>query len=472
VQAAARYRATLSAWPDNREAVLGLFWSLVEQREFRAADRFLAGYLERQPALRTAEGLREPLPNPDRLPATLARYLGWAMAGDLARAQAALEALHAAAPLNLDIRQELASVYNWRGWPQRADDLYLRILALDPEHAPARVGRVSVALATGERGAAMAVADTLRRIAPRAESTRRALRQLEVDAMWTVAARYGEGRSSGGELGTRDRTFQSEVTSAPAWHRLRLHAGARRADATYPDGRGAHDRVWGGLSLRSRPVDLRLEANADREGARAPGVSGELRFHAGDRFTLRAGGDSRSEALPLRATLDGIRGWVARAGIEHRAHEGRWMGIEAGYLEMTDGNERLSAYAAFEQQIGRAPAHRVALRLEGYGATNSLADAPYFNPSRSWSATGGVVWDWFLVERRDRSFQQRVVLSGGAAGQADLPTLGLATLTVDHTWETSDRLALNWGVHGGLPVYDGIRERRLSAHLGFSWRVF
>ncbi len=471
-QAERRYRDTLAAWPDNREAVLGLFWALVEQREFRAADGLLADYLDRQPTRRTAEGLREPLPNPDRLPATLARYLGWAMAGDLARAQRALEALHAAAPLNLDIRQELASVYNWRGWPDRADDLYLRILSLDPEHGPARVGRIDVALARGARGTAVAVSDTLRLIAPRAETTHRALRRLDVDAMWTVTARFGQGRSSGGELGTRDRTFTSEVTSAPAWHRLRLHAGSRRADADYPEGRGAHDRVWAGVSLRSRPVTLELEANADRDGARAPGVSGALALRAGDRLAFRLAGDSRSEVLPMRATLEGVRGWAARGGVEYRAHEGRWMGVEAGYLEMTDGNERISAYAGLEQQVGRTPAHRVALRLEGYGATNSREDAPYFNPAESWSATGGLVWDWFVVQRRDSGFLNRVVLAGGAAGQADLPTLGLATVTVEQTWDTSDRLSLTWGIHGGLPVYDAVRERRVSGHVGFSWRVF
>jgi biofilm PGA synthesis protein PgaA len=472
VDAERRYRATLAGWPDNHDAVLGLFWTLVELRAFGEADRLLAEYLERQPTRRTADGLREPLPNPDRLAATLARHLGWAMAGDLARAQAGLEALHGAAPLNLDIRQELASVYNWRGWSRQADDLYLRILALDPEHVPARIGRISAALAMDERPTAVAVGDTLRILAPRAETTRQALRRVDVDALWILSARYGQGRSTGGDLGTRDRTFVSEITTAPLAHRVRFHVGSRRADADYPEGRGAHDRVWAGISVRSRPVVLRLETNADRDGARAPGVSGEVELRGGEGFRFRMAGDSRSEVLPIRATLDGIRGWAARTGLEYRSNEGRWMGIEARYLEMTDGNERMSAYAALEQQVARSPAHRVALRAEGYGALNSRDDAPYFNPSESWSGTGSLVWDWFFVSTRDRRFLQRVVLTGGAAGQADLPTLGLATATLDHTWEMSDRLALNWGVHGGLPVYDGIRERRLSGHLGFTWRAF
>jgi biofilm PGA synthesis protein PgaA len=470
-EAERRYRSTLAGWPGQLEATLGLFWTLVEQWEFAAADQLLEAFLEAQPTRRTAEGLREPLPNPDRLPALLARHLGWALAGDLARAQRGLEALHAAAPLNLDLRQELASVYNWRGWPRRADALYLRIVALDPEHVPARIGRIAAALATDERPTAVALADSLARLAPRAETVRRAQRQVEVDAAWQLHARYGQGWSSGGEFGTDDRTMVTEITSAPLAHRVRLHAGTRRADADYPEGRGAHDRMWAGVSLRSRPVRLRLEANADRLGADAPGVAGELGLRGGDHWSFRLGGASRSEVLPIRATLEGIRGWDAQAGIEWRAHEGRRVSLEGGWLEMTDGNERVSAYLALEQQFARTPRHRLAFLAEGYGARNSRTDAPYFNPAETASATGTLLWDWTFFRRHERSYAQRVALGGGAVAQDGLPTLGVATLTVEHAWSLSDRLTLFYGGHAGLPVYDGIRERRASGHLGFTWSV-
>ncbi|TVP43465.1 MAG: poly-beta-1,6 N-acetyl-D-glucosamine export porin PgaA [Gemmatimonadales bacterium] len=470
-EAVARYRESLAGWPGQPETTLGLFWALVDRNDFAEADRVLDEFLAGQPDRRHGEGLRESLPNPDRLPATVARHLGWALAGDLPRAQRGLEDLHARAPLNLTVRQELATVYGWRGWPGLAGALNERIVALDPDHVVARIGGISSALATGERERALDLATELRFLAPEAENVRRALRRVEVDALWELSARAGGGWSTGGDLGTRDRTLRTRIVSAPMAHRFRLHAGTDRADADYPEGRGALDRVAMGLEYRSRPLRLSVEGNADRDGAEAPGLSAAASFRPGDRWSFRLAGDSRARDYPLRANREGIRGWSAAAGISHRAHEGRSVATDVAWLEMTDGNVRQSAYLSLEQQVARTPRHRLALLGEGYGARNSLEGASYFNPSRTWSATGAVLWDWTLFRYRDRSYAQRASLTGGTVGQKGYGTLGVAHATVEHRWELSDRFELVYGVHAGLPVYDGVRERRSSGHLGLTWRL-
>ncbi|CAN5803168.1 poly-beta-1,6 N-acetyl-D-glucosamine export porin PgaA [soil metagenome] len=470
-EAIARYRQALGGWPGQPEATLGLFWALVDSGDFAEADRVLGAFLDGQPDRRHADGLRESLPNPDRLPATMGRHLGWALAGDLPRAQGGLEDLHARAPLNLQIRQELATVYNWRGWPRQAGALNERIVALDPDHVVARIGGISTALATGERERALELAAELRILAPGARNVRRSLRQVEVDGLWELSARAGGGRSTGGELGTRDRTLRTRLVSAPLAHRFRLHAGTDRADADYPEGRGALDRMSLGLEFRSRPVLLSVEGNADRVGAEAPGISAAATLRAGDHWNLRLAGDSRARDYPLRANREGIRGWSAEAGLSHRAHEGRRIGADFAWLEMTDGNVRQSLYLSMEQQVARWPRHRLALLGEGYGARSSLEAASYFNPSETWSATGGLLWDWTLFRYPTRSYAQRLSVTGGTVGQDGYATLGVAFATVEHRWEMSDRFELVYGVHAGLPVYDGVRERRSSGHVGLTWRI-
>jgi hypothetical protein len=138
---------------------------------------------------------------------------------------------------------------------------------------------------------------------------------------------------------------------------------------------------------------------------------------------------------------------------------------------MTDGNVRQSLYLGLEQQVARWPRHRLALLGEGYGARNSLEGAAYFNPSETWSATGALLWDWTLFRVRTRSYAQRMSVTGGAVGQEGYPTRGVTFATVEHRWELSDRLELVYGAHAGLPVYDGVRERRGSGHLGLTWRL-
>jgi biofilm PGA synthesis protein PgaA len=470
-QAVRRYRQTLEGWPGQPEATLGLFWALVGQGDFHEADRVIAAFLGEQPERRSAAGLRESLPNPDRLPAVLARHLGWGLAGDLPRAQAGLADLHARAPMNVDIRQELASVLHWRGWHGQAQELYERSLALDPDHVPARIGLVSVALATDERPTARALADTLSLLAPESGTALRAIRQVRVDGAWEASARVGGGRSSGGEFGTRDRTLHTRLVSPPVVERVRAFVGTQRVDASYLEGQGSHDRVFAGLEVRSRPLRLRVEGNADRLDAGEPGASAELLVRRGDRWSVTLAGNTRSLDVPLRATLEGIRGWGARAGVGYRAHEGRRLGAEFARLEMTDGNVRNSLYLALEQQVVRRPFHRLALLAEGYGARSTREDALYFNPPEIGSVSGSLLWDWTLFRFRDRGYSQRATLTAGAVRQAEEATLGVASAHLEHRWEVVDRLELVYGINTGVPVYDGIRERRTWGHAGFTWRI-
>ncbi|TVR62876.1 MAG: poly-beta-1,6 N-acetyl-D-glucosamine export porin PgaA [Gemmatimonadales bacterium] len=470
-RAIALYRATLAEWPGQQEATLGLFWSLIGAWAFREADEVLEAALDHQPRQRWGEELREPLPNPDRLGLELARHLGWALGGEPGRAQEGLEHLHFQAPLHLDIRQELAAVYGWRGWPRRAEALHQRTGALDPEHVPSRIARLSLALDLGDRPTARALADTLVVLAPEAETVERALRRLHVDGLWEFSTRVGGARSTGGAFGTRDRSLDTRLTSPPLGDHVRAVVRAQRRDADFPEGRGIHDRVGAGLEVRARPVTLHLEANAQRADLERRGVSVSTRLPLGDRWALSAAAHSYAEDVPLRARLQGIRGRNAQGSLERRSHEGRRLVAEFDYLDLSDGNIRRSGYVAAEQQVIRRPRHRWAGLVEAYGSRSRLEAPPYFSPTHLWSATGTLLWDWTLHRFRDRSYAQRVALTGGVVDQAGQRRRPTATFTVEHRWEASDRFDLLAGIHGGLPVYDGVRERRTSVHLGLTWRL-
>jgi len=464
------YRETLRLWPGQLETTLGLFWSLVADWRFQEADELLEHAIFDEPDQRWGE-LREPQANPDRLQLELARHLGWALGGDPARAQSGLEHLHFMAPLHLDVRQELAAIYGWRGWHRRAEGMHQRTGALDPEHVPSRIGRMTLALELDDRAGARALADTLVLLAPDAETVARGLRQLHVDGLWEFSARAGGARSTGGAFGTRDRSVESTLTSPPLSDRVRLTFRTIRRDADYPEGRGVHDRLGLGLEVRARPIRFHLETNANRSGLDAGGISASGRLPIGDHWTLSGRAESYAEDVPLRARLQDIRARGLQGSVERRSHEARRGAAELTYLDFSDGNVRTSAYLAFEQQLVRRPRHRWAGLVEGYGSRSRLPDPPYFSPTRLWSATGTLLWDWTLHRLRETSYAQRLALTGGVVGQADERLQPTVTFTVEHRWEVSDQFDLLAGVHGGLPVYDGVRERRTSAHLGLTWKL-
>lgn len=465
-----RYRIAQAGWPDDPGTTLGLFWALVEDRRFSEADQLLESFLERQPGFFRVEGTGDAVPNPHRLPMTIARHLGWAFAGRLDDAHAGLDSLHRQAPMNAELRQELASVLRWRGWPRRADVLYRRTLAVDPGRTGARVGRVDAALDMDEHARARAIADSLRRASPEDGRVQRAARRVDVAGSWTLSSRYETGRSTGGELGTRDQALVTRLTSSPVGDRTRLFVGSRRSDARFPEGLGVHDRLMAGFEIRSSAVTLELEGHVARDGELRPGAAARIDVR-GDYWRFGLSGDSRTNEIPLRAVRATIEGWTIGASIGRRAHEGREWVLEAAYLEMEDGNRRPSVRAVIEQQFHRTPAHRLAVLVDAGGSTNSRADAPYFNPSWMLSGTGALLWDWTWFEGRTRSYTQRLAIGGGAVDQEGFEARPVASVALSHTWATSDRFDVSYGVSWARRAFDGTPERRVAGQIGFVWRM-
>lgn len=471
-QAEMRYRAALEGWGGYpAEAAIGLFHALVQLERQDEAREVVRRLLEQEPPARTAEGLREPLPNPDRLSAVIADNMGRAFANDLPGAQAGFEEYSARAPMNLDLRQERAAVHLWRGWPRSARDQYLRILALEPDHVGAGIGHASTELALDERGSARASLTTVLALAPENPQVRDAQESYRVDGLWELAAGGHAGRSSGGELGTRDDAITTRLTTPPLGDRVRLFAGLNRSYARYPDTNGLHERLEAGTDFRSRAVQLELRATADREELDRVGAGGRLELRPGDHWTLRLEGESRSNAVPLQAARLGTDGWRAEAGIGYRWSERRFWNLSATQLEMSDGNRRQSAYTGLEQELLRGPRNRFVGILEGYGATNSLEGAPYFNPSSFGSASVTGRWEMVLWRSYHRSITQRLSATGGRLFQEEFDDAFIYSAALAQEWVVSTRFRFDVGVEWGRPVYDNDRERRTAFHARLNWRL-
>lgn len=468
------YVRALETWPGdpvNLEARLGLFHALVQQNDFDAAFRVVDSLVAELPEWKHPPAPRLPVENPDRLDAEVAAALGRGFAGDLPEAQARLETLADRAPMNASVRQELASVYLWRGWPRRAERELDLTLAVAPDHVGSLVGKAAVHLELEELGAADEVLDSLEVVAPENEHVRRLREREEAATAWELAVDGSAARSSGGELGTRDRGVETTLRTPPLLDGLRAFATTYFSDASFADGPARHDRIGAGVEFATRPVSLRVAMDAGRTPPGRIGISvdGELRFD--DRHTARLSFQSRSRRAPLQAVLHDVDAWSARAAIERRWSERRRAVLELDWLEMDDGNRRRSAYAALEQRLLTTPRLRLTGLGEVYGELNTRDDAPYYNPPSSVAPALGAVGEWTTWSRYERSFVQRLGLTGGLAWQEGFETRPVAAIRYEHDWTLSPRLDLRYGVRWARPVYDGAPERRLQLHGGFEWRI-
>ena len=453
------YRIAAQARPADFESRRAIFHILADDRHFDEAEAVLEVFLDR---------------HPDHLPALVTRATGWALAGNLAGAQVELERLKEFHPDDLSVRQELAAVYRWRGWARRSLAEYEEILALAPENETAHVGRTTALLDLDRRDEARRALAELGDLGMADEGTDDPWglgRRLHIDGLWEFAFDAGLGRSSGGELGTRDHTLTSRLVSPPLADRVRVRIGTHREDARFEEGSGAHDRVSGGIEIRAGDVRLTAEGTGARKGERYPGLGTQLDLAAGDRLSLQLSGASHSVQVPLRAEPTGVRGWDARGRLVWRAHEARSWLLQGGVVEMSDGNRRRDAYAALEQSLVRRPGGDLGLVLEVYGASHDTDEVPYFSPTRMRSAASSLAWGWVPWGSGERRLRQDLVLTGGGVHQAHEDLLPMGAFRIEHDWSLGPTFALRYGGRWASPVYDGTRERRLSGHLGFTWRL-
>ena len=133
--------------PANFNARMALFYTYVELDDFGKALAAIDTLNTEQPAW-LKQG-KQSQPNPKRLMTEIAAASGRAFADDLAGAQERFESMLTIAPENTEIRQDLATVYRWRGWPERALAEYDYIRMREPDYLDNAVQLATTELALG-----------------------------------------------------------------------------------------------------------------------------------------------------------------------------------------------------------------------------------------------------------------------------------------------------------------------------------
>lgn len=463
--------ASLGSRPDHVETRLSLFYARVEAEDLDGALAGIDSLVARQPEWRWAPGLLEPRENPDRVRAESAALMGRAFAGRLAEAQAGFERMVDRAPMNAALRAELASVYRFRGWPRRAVEEAELAAAADTASLPPRIARAGALLEARRWRDAEREVDALRRHHSGSPHVRRLASQHDLERGWSFAVEADAGRSSGVTLGSEDASGVVVLRSPVSDAGFRAHVRGWGSGALFDPGRARTERVEGGVQLdRSRGWLSAMVSREVGENGRT-GVGGALGLRAGDRLELSLTGESRSSLIPLQARLAEVDGWSAGASLRIRWHEGRTASLDASRIEMDDGNTRHTLYALLEQRLATTPRLKLSATLEGYGSTGSLDGTPYFSPSRDVSSSAGLVAEWITWRRWERSFEQRLTVSGGAYGQEGFDVEPTGLVRYEHLWRTAPALGFRYGITFWRRAFDGAPEDRTSVSMSLDWRI-
>jgi len=421
-------------------------------------------------ALRLAETLVQNLPPVQQIPdtdivrgseeylrAAVMVGLASAYADQLADSQQHFEHLSTALPHNTDIRQELANVYRWRGWIDRALFEYAQVLAVEPGLISARVGHAHTQLDNHDHASVDLELQYLKKRYP-FEPAVTSLEKRWIDhnrQELTVETKIG--RSSGPTFGQDQYQIDATWYSQPLAYRYRAFVTSHNAFAEFPEGQERRNRIGAGVEYRHKRWLTAVQLS-DGLGGGDLGLRGSIDYRINDYFKVGGRLETDSDSMPLRGEKAGVSSNLLGLNAAYSRHESA--AVEAGLVlqDFSDGNTSRSVYVNGRKRVVNRAKYKLSLLGDIYTSSSDEDDVPYFSPRSNFSWSVGVSNDWLIYRRYDFGLSHKLT---GRLGQVDQSGFG-----TDSTWSLDYLFHYDfdsrWGGFIGLNrnsnVYDGTRE--------------
>jgi len=365
---------------ERHHAGLGLFLAHLNTDDFDAAHEVIEEIRAEEPAWRWKPDGKEALTNPRRLEADIAALAWFTWADRLSEAQETIEKAVDRAPMNVDLRRELATVLLARGWPEHAWDEARTILGIQPDHVGAHDLIARAQMDLREWGAARASIDAMAASGVPVDALRET---WDLKRAWELRGElaYGENDGTSGFFGGENALAEMTLFSAPLADRVRLFGHAAYGWASYVEGdasllRGGvgaeyADRHWRARTELHVDSTRELDSAGNRDTRNLGGIGALVELRPDDRWTFETRYDSISLEMPLRGRQQGIEGELFGLSAVHRFSDEASLRAGVAAIDMTDGNDREYAFLSGRKRVVTQPHYKLMLQPELYASRNS-----------------------------------------------------------------------------------------------------
>lgn len=454
----------------------GLYYSLIEQEKFKAADEVIKEMDQRLPIFfySQAKGVDRTI-HMDRDEYMILRGLHYSYKNQLDKAELYFQDLVNKSPGNRNYINYLATIQRWREKPLQAQATVSLLNGTEPSTQATRINSMQNAQAVFDVQTWRSSNTDLLERAGTDTGVVRSHKELKDRERFTIShnSLYAKSETDDQDLvnnlnGSREKQSWTRLNTPWFSDYYRAFVEHQYRSGEYEEGKRDDQRIGVGLEWVDNRKYATVALSQATEGDRF-GVNITWNHWLSDHWNYGLAYNSQAE-IPLQIQ-DEHEGQSYRFDLNWQQHESTKAGLSYQFTDIDDGNERQELGTYFKQRIFQAPHHLTHLNLYGFWASNKDdVETSYFNPSSSWSAEAGLEHDWVTWRSYDQSLTQRFSLNLGVFDQEDYDSGLIYLAKYQHLWQITRTWSLNYGVSYGQHPYDGEDENRLEASFGFEGR--
>jgi biofilm PGA synthesis protein PgaA len=444
--------------PRDVELAFALIHTYLDLEEYAAAYALTERLTSEAPLLNTEQGSTVVKGNPQKLRAELVAGVADAYGDQLVAAQTRFETLLVDAPNNLDLRHELANVYRWRQWLDRALFEYAQVLTVNADLLSARIGYGYAQIDAHQFPEVEATVADLTLAYADEPAVQRLAEEWNLHNRSELTVFANSGESSGSTFGTDYYRVDTYWYTRPYAYRWRGLVHLHDAYAEFPEGEGERQRIGLGTEYRAERWTATGEISGARGDSGALGARGALDWRLSDAWTLAGLVDLNSNDVPLRGARVGVEADAAQLTARYTRHESLTGAIGTRFHDLSDGNAARYLFANGRQRVVNRPRWKVDVTGEITASSAERNDVVYFSPTRDTTFWAGLSHEGRLFRRYDRSLVQTASVAVGRYDQSGYSAGEIWRAEYGLTWQPGKRLAFGAGIERARMRYDGVPE--------------
>ncbi|WP_426399241.1 poly-beta-1,6 N-acetyl-D-glucosamine export porin PgaA [Ralstonia sp. R-29] len=444
----------------------GLFYAYLDTGRFEDARALLDKMKADNPEyVRLAPEAGTPNPDFSRVKRLEAQYL--VLTGRTHQGISEMDKWRHEAPFAASLVSARADGAMVQAEPYRSREMYKTALAEHPDDLSVVAGYGRASLAVDDLKTAKDVANGLDERFPENGSVHALRKDLDVyqSPQLVIQSTADKGNSvfANNEFGIDTKAYSGPFADH---YRLFVHNFSGRANF---DGT-SQSRVRNGAGLQwfDTGVEVNGEVHQSVGSAGKTGGTLDATWIPSDHWKVSGMVTNDDLEVPYKAYQVGVTGKTISGNVRYTWDETRYASLTYGVSRYTDDNFRQRWGANFYQQLFVSPRHTVGVLLGADTSRNTMTGLNYFSPSRDYSGQATAIWSWTPWRYADKSFTQRVYLTGGMYNQQSFGNSPMYEARLEHVWQINRKTQVSYGIGFGRHRYDGQPENRKFLYLNLN----